>query len=105
MVAVSNSVRPPEQQIECKLNKIKLAVGLTIHAMTMPIGVIKIMISEYIVWAGVRYYKKGGKIWKVERTDPNGNVRTELASSSIARTLRDIRFRELIRRNLFAAAE
>jgi hypothetical protein len=99
MITVSNNVRPPDQQIHCHLNKLKMILGLAIHSMLMPISVIAIMFSEYVVWAGVRYYKKAGKIWKVERMDSSGTFHSELASSSIARTLRDIRFRDLIRRN------
>jgi hypothetical protein len=96
MVEVSNSVRPPDQQMECKLNPFKMAVGLCVHIFLMPVAVVVIMLSKYIVWAGVRYYKQGGKIWKVERTDANGNQVTELASASIARTLRDPRLRSLV---------
>jgi hypothetical protein len=103
MVTVSNSVRPPEQHVECRLSTMKLTIGLAIHCMLMPISVITIMFSEYVEWAGVRYYTRGGKIWKVERPDGGGTFHSELASSSIARTLRDARFKELIRRNFFQA--
>jgi hypothetical protein len=96
MVAVSNSVRPQEQWMECKLNLFKLAVGLSLHSFLMPIAIVVIMLSKYIVWSGVRYYKRAGKIWKVERTDEEGNMLTKLASASIAKTLRDPRFKQLL---------
>ncbi|OHT05619.1 Ceramide glucosyltransferase [Tritrichomonas foetus] len=96
MVQVSNSVRPPEQQITVRLNGIKVFIGLTVHAFLMPIAVLVIMFSKSIVWAGVRYYKENGKIVKVERKDSNGEVFTELFASSISRTLNMPGIKELI---------
>jgi hypothetical protein len=101
MVDATNCQRPPEQRVSCVLNRWKLALGLAIHCFFMPIAVIAIMLSNSIVWAGVRYYKKDGKICKVERRDRNGQVRTELASASIARTLRNPRFKRLLQGSTF----
>jgi hypothetical protein len=63
-VAVSNSVRLPEQHLTCKMNKLKMAIGMCVHISLITIAVIVIMLSEYIVWADVRYHKKSGKYEK-----------------------------------------
>jgi hypothetical protein len=96
MARVSNSLRPPEQQVECSVSLFKIMIGMAVHVYLMPIAVIVIMLSDYIVWAGVRYYKKKGKIWKVERMDETGLYRSELASISIAKALRDPKLKQMI---------
>ena len=96
MAKVSNSLRPPEQQVSIELSRIKIFVGLSLHAFLMPIAVVYIMVSNSIVWAGVRYYKKNGKIVKVERYDAEGKPYSEPFENSIARTLSVQKIHDLI---------
>lgn len=96
MTNVANSVRPPEQQISVRLNPIKIFLGLNIHVFLMPFAVIYILLCDSIVWAGVRYYKKDGKIWKVERKDENGEVITELFTSSVSKVLNIPKIKQLL---------
>ena len=97
MVMVANSVRPPEQQCECKMNKFRMIAGIIVHAFGMPISVLKCRFTDSVIWSRVKYYKEHGKISKVERPDENGNYTvTEMASASIARCLADPRIKAMI---------
>lgn len=97
MILVANSVRPPEQQNECKINKFKAALGFVVHVLGMPISVLKVRFADSVIWARVKYYKDHGKIGKVERPDDNGNYTvTEVASVSIARCLSDRRIMAMV---------
>jgi len=87
LALVANSVRPPDQQVQTDINPFKMYIGLSIHAFLMPIAILVILFSNSIVWAGVRYYKKNGKIYKVERKKEDGTVYSELFASSVARVL------------------
>jgi hypothetical protein len=55
MVRVTNGLRPPEQQVECKVSIFMIMIGLVIHIYVMLIAIIVLILSNYIVWAGVRY--------------------------------------------------
>lgn len=93
---VSNSLRPQDQQISVSLNPIKLFIGITIHITCMPLAVIYILLHDSIVWSGVRYFKRNGKIWKVERKDQYGNVITERFEHSIAKVLSNPQIRKMV---------
>ena len=100
MVLVANSVRPPDQQSSCKMNKFMAALGLIVHAMGMPISVLKCRFSSSCIWSRVKYYKEHGKISKVERPDENGNYTvSELAQVSMARCLSDTRIKAMVERD------
>ncbi|KAH0790168.1 Ceramide glucosyltransferase [Histomonas meleagridis] len=99
MAKVSNQQRPPEQHVKIELNRFKIFLGIAIHTFLMPISVVYIMLSNSIVWAGVRYYKKNGKIVKVERKGSDGRPYSVPFENSIARTLSNPKMSELVNFN------
>ncbi|KKR40871.1 MAG: hypothetical protein UT75_C0003G0001, partial [Candidatus Yanofskybacteria bacterium GW2011_GWE2_40_11] len=87
MLKVSNSVRPPSQQVETEIVLWKLFIGVCIHIFLLPVALVSIMLNESIVWSGVTYSKKNGKIYKVERKFPDGTVLTDAFSNSISKAI------------------
>jgi len=87
MLKVSNSVRPPSQQVETEIVLWKLFLGVCIHIFLLPVALVSIMLNESIVWSGVTYSKKNGKIYKVERKLPDGTVLTDSFSNSISKAI------------------
>jgi len=96
MLKNANSVRPAQEQITFHFNPINFYAGFVIHFTSMSVSLIQNFIKPSIVWAGVTYHVKNGKIFSVERKDKEGKKLTEQFAQSVSRAVKKEEFKTLL---------